>query len=132
LQLPDRANLARVHLEEIGSRHLLAGEAPTCCDDVHDATPRRFHPTHPNAEQMLPAVPGVAREVRRFDAAAPQEELELRSACVNDDATIIVIDELGDEYVVLHASEKGFIRCERRNREEREDRLKEAPSRKRE
>ena len=54
----------------------LMRQTPYGRDDRGDAAACRFHPSHSDPQEVLPAVPRFACEVRRFDPAAFQVLLE--------------------------------------------------------
>ena len=65
--------LVAFEIEEIRRFHRLVRKAPACGCDGRDATPGRFHPPHPDTQQMLAAVARLSREVRRFDPSTLDE-----------------------------------------------------------
>ena len=67
-----------LEIEQIGGADLLMRQSTAGADDGGDAATRRLHASHPDAQQMLAAVSGLPRKMRRFDAAALEELLQLR------------------------------------------------------
>ncbi|MDP9193997.1 MAG: hypothetical protein M3P06_20065 [Acidobacteriota bacterium] len=68
-----RLRIFLVQLEQFRGSDALSGEAAASRRDGCDTAPGRLHPPHPDPQEMLAAVPGLAREVRRLDAPAPDE-----------------------------------------------------------
>src|SRR5258705_12913776 len=65
--------LVALEIEEIGRLHRLVREAPARGRDGRNATPGRFHPPHPNTQQMLAAVARLSREMRWLDPSTLDE-----------------------------------------------------------
>ena len=63
-------------IEQVVGPNRLMRQPPYGRDDRGDAAARRFHPSHSDPQEVLPAIPRFACEVRRFDPAAFQVLLE--------------------------------------------------------
>ena len=73
-----RAGLALLffEIEQVVGPYRLMRQTPASRDNGGDAAASRFHPSHPDPQEVLAAVPRFASEVRRFDPAAFQILLE--------------------------------------------------------
>src|SRR4051794_32392368 len=71
-----RSALLFFQIEQVVGPDRLMSQPPYCRDDRGDAAARRFHPSHSDPQEVLPAIPRFACEVRRFDPAAFQVLLE--------------------------------------------------------
>jgi hypothetical protein len=63
-------------IEQVVGPDWLVCQTPYGRDDRGDAAACRFHPSHSDPQEVLPAIPRFACEVRRFDPAAFQVLLE--------------------------------------------------------
>ena len=71
-----RSALLFFQIEQVVGPDRLMCQTPYSRDDRGDAAARRFHPSHSDPQEVLPAIPRFACEVRRFDPAAFQVLLE--------------------------------------------------------
>jgi len=71
-----------VQLEQFRRSDALSRQPAASRCDGCDTAPRRLHPPHPDPQKVLTAVTGLAREVRRFDAPAPDERFKARGGHV--------------------------------------------------
>jgi len=65
-------------IEKIVGADRLPGEAAAGGDDRGDAAACRLHPSHPDAQQVLPAVSRLPRQVCRLDPTTLDELLQSR------------------------------------------------------
>jgi hypothetical protein len=74
---PERAlPLLFFEIEKVVGPYRLMSQTPASRDDGGDASASRFHPSHPDPQEVLAAIPRFASEVCRFDPAAFQVLLE--------------------------------------------------------
>ena len=71
-----RSALLFFQIEQVVGPDRLMRQTPYGRDDRGDAAACRFHPSHSDPQEVLPAIPRFACEVRRFDPAAFQVLLE--------------------------------------------------------
>ena len=67
-----------VQLEQFRRSDALSRQPAAGRCDGRDTAPRRLHPPQPDPQEMLTAVTGLPREVRRLDAPALDERFKAR------------------------------------------------------
>jgi hypothetical protein len=76
-----------LEVEKVVSPHGLVRECSAGGDDRGDTSPRRLHPAHPDAQQVLPAVSALSGQVRWLNPSASQK---LFQSCAHDNRLSIM------------------------------------------